>query len=214
MNFEKTMLPTLMIAIAGPSGSGKTQLAHNLIDQMRAEGLDAVSLLHEDAYYRSQSHISFEERLKTNYDHPDAFDYPLLIEHLTELSDGKSISCPVYNYEQHTRSSETIEVSANPIVILEGILVLANPQLRNLFDMKFFVDTPLDICLSRRIRRDVAERGRSIDSVVEQYLQTVRPMYYQYVEPSKQFADILVPHGGYNWRAIELIKSQLLQKLR
>lgn len=205
------MKPTI-ITIAGPSASGKTLFAQTIHDELLEElGEGGISIIYEDAYYRDQSHLSMEERVETNYDHPDAFEHDLLTEHLEKLTNNEAIQSPVYCYKTHTRTTETKTFIPTKIILVEGILLLSNKKLREQFDIKVYMDTPLDICLIRRIKRDIVERQRSVESVTNQYLETVRPMYHQYIEPSKAWADIVVTRGGKNRMAIEVIKAKIRQ---
>ena len=166
-------------------------------------------MLEHDSYYKDQSHLTFEERLKTNYDHPFAFDTDLLIEHLEKLLNYETIEKPVYDYVAHTRSTETIIQEPKEVIILEGILILEDKRLRDLMDIKIYVDTDDDIRIIRRIKRDMVERGRTLDSVIEQYLGVVKPMYHQFIEPTKRYADVIVPEGGENHVAIDLINTKV-----
>jgi len=196
----------IIIGISGASASGKSLLANTIIDEV---GSKQVVIIPEDAYYRDRTDLSFDERCKINYDHPDAFEHDLLIEHLHQLQQGSPIDIPVYDYAQHLRSRDTRHIGKNTIIVLEGILLLADEKLRKLMDIKIFMDTPLDICLIRRLQRDVIQRGRSVESVLQQYEATVRPMYQQFIEPSKKYADIIIPRGGENRIAIEVIKAKM-----
>ena len=196
----------ILIGIAGASGSGKTLVAHTLYKQL---GTEKVVNLQEDSYYKDLAHLPFEERVKFNFDHPDAFDHELLRKHISLLLKGKTIEHPVYDFTTHTRKKETRKVGPHQIVILEGILILAIPELRELMDIKIYIDTPADICFIRRLQRDIDERSRSVESVIRQYQETVRPMYMQFVEPSKRYADIIIPHGGKNVIAIDIIRSKI-----
>lgn len=200
-------MDTILIGIAGGTGSGKTTLANELINSF---GQDEVSILRHDNYYKRHDGMCYEERSKLNYDHPDAFDTELLCEHIRELKAGRSIQMPVYDYSVHNRSEETIEVRPAPVIVLEGILIFAETSLCELMDIKVFVDTDADVRILRRIVRDVKERGRSLDSVISQYLTTVKPMHEQFVEPSKRRADIIIPEGGENLVALEM----LIQRVR
>ena len=200
----------LVIGIAGGSGSGKTTLAKNICDHFA----DRISLLRHDDYYKCQDHLSMEERVKTNYDHPYAFDTDLLIYHIDELKAGRNIFSPTYDYSCHTRSGDVREVKANKVVLLEGILILENPALRDRLDMKIYVDTDADERILRRLLRDVKERGRSLDSVISQYLDTVKPMHEAFVEPSKRYADIIVPVGGENTVALGMIIDRVEKHLK
>jgi len=203
---------TTVIAIAGASASGKSLFAETIYDELLPElGSDGISIIKEDAYYRDQSDLTMDERVNTNYDHPKAFEHELLSTQLTSLIAQQPVDCPVYCYKTHTRTTETIKVSPTKIILVEGILLLSNPDLRNCFDIKVYMDTPLDICLIRRIERDTRERERSLSSITNQYLTTVRPMYHQFVEPSKTWADIIVTRGGKNRMAIEVLKAKIRQ---
>ena len=194
-------MDVMVIGIAGGTGSGKTTLTNRLKEHFG----DDVSVIYHDNYYKRHDEMPYEERCLLNYDHPDAFDTDLMIEHLLALKAGKAIHCPVYDYTIHNRSAETIEVSPAKVIIVEGILIFQNCELRSLMDIKIFVDTDADVRILRRIMRDVKKRGRSLDSVVEQYLTTVKPMHEQFVEPSKRAADIIVLEGGRNLVALDMI---------
>ncbi len=196
----------LVIGIAGGSGSGKTSVTNSIYDVFKEH---SVVVIEQDYYYKDQSHLEFEERLKTNYDHPLAFDTDLLIHHVETLIDQKLVEKPVYNYSLHTRSEETIIIEPKDVIILEGILVLEDARLRELMDIKLFVDTDADLRIIRRIMRDINERGRTIDSVIEQYLSVVRPMHNQFIEPTKRYADIIIPEGGHNEVAIDLMVTKI-----
>lgn len=199
-----------IIGIAGASGAGKSKLANQLHDRMRESFTHRdVTILNEDCYYRRRDDLSFAEREQINYDHPDAIEHELLVEHLNQLRQGNSVPVPQYDYSQHNRSDETVQLESSTVLILEGILILHRPELRELLDLRIFVDVPLDICLSRRLRRDLEERGRSLDSVLCQYHSTVRPMFFEYIDPSKEFADIIVPRGGENQNALVVLQNHL-----
>jgi uridine kinase len=201
----------IIIGIAGASGSGKSLLANTIVDEL---GSDRVVVISEDAYYKDLSHMPMEERNKVNYDHPDAFDHKLLAQHLADLKEAKSIDVPIYDYTTHNRTTKTRHISSkNHIVVLEGILLFSDPALRDLMDIGIYVDTALDTSFIRRLRRDVIERGRNMESVIEQYETTVRPMFVQFIEPSKRYADIIVPHGGRNRIAIEVIQAKMKELL-
>jgi len=203
--------PTI-IAIAGASASGKTLFAQTIYEELLPElGHDAISIIKEDAYYRAQDHLPMAVREKANYDHPDAFEHTLLSEHLTQLIENKTVECPVYCYKTHTRTEQTNQLKPTAIILVEGILLFSNPELRECFDIKVYMDTPLDICLLRRIQRDTVERERSMESITNQYLETVRPMYYQHIEPEKSWADLIVTRGGKNRMAIEVLKAKMRQ---
>lgn len=204
-------MDTILIGIAGGTGSGKTTLANKLIDCF---GDDEVSLLRHDNYYKRHDEMPFEERTKLNYDHPDAFDTELLCRHIRMLKEGKSVEEPIYDYTVHNRSDKTITVHPAPVIILEGILIFADPELCDLMDIKVFVDTDADVRILRRISRDVKERGRSLDSVINQYLTTVKPMHEQFVEPSKRKADIIIPQGGENQVALDMLIQRIRHQLR
>ena len=206
--------PTI-IAITGASASGKTLFAQTIYQELKEElGESSITIIKEDAYYHAQDHLSMTDREQNNYDHPDAFEHSLLANHLKQLQDGQAVESPVYCYKTHTRAKETKTVSPSNIVLVEGILLLSNEALRDTFDIKVYMDTPLDICLIRRIKRDTIERERSIESITNQYLTSVRPMYYQHIEPSKAFADIVVTRGGKNRMAIEVIKAKIRQLIK
>ena len=204
------MNSVLVIGIAGGSGSGKTTLAKNIVNHFS----DRISVLRHDDYYKSQDNIPMEERVKTNYDHPHAFDTDLLIYHIDELRAGRDISSPTYDYTRHTRSGVVRQVKANKVVMIEGILILENSALRERLDMKIYVDTDADVRILRRLLRDVKERGRSLDSVIGQYLETVKPMHEAFVEPSKRYADIIVPVGGENAVACQMIIDRIEKHLK
>ncbi len=195
-----------IIGIAGGSGSGKTTIAESVV---AAVGADKVSLIQHDAYYRDLPHLAIEERAKVNYDHPDSLETELLIHHIEELRAGTEIRRPVYDFSSHLRTAETVLVKPDPVVVIEGILVLSEPDLRNVMDLRIYVDADSDQRLMRRMRRDIIERERTLDSVMAQYEQTVRPMHLQFVEPSKRYADIIVPNGGYNAGAVGTIISMI-----
>ncbi len=195
----------LVIGIAGGSGSGKTTLMKNLTKGFG----DQITVLSHDNYYRAHDDLPFEQRSKLNYDHPDSFETDLMIEHLKELKAGRPIECPVYDYTIHNRTEETVTIVPKSVIIVEGILIFENKALCDLMDIKVFVDTDADVRLIRRIKRDVAKRGRSLESVLTQYLTTVKPMHEQFVEPSKKNADLVVLEGGKNLVALEMIMSQI-----
>ena len=202
-------MESLIIGVAGGSGSGKSTLTRLLKEKFGA----AVTLMNHDDYYKAQDDVPFEERCKRNYDHPDAFDTDLLIAHLKALKAGRPIECPVYDYSQHNRSKETRVVDPAPVILVDGILILENKELRDLFDIKIFVDTDADVRVLRRIVRDTKERGRSLDSVINQYLNTVKPMHEAFVEPSKKYADIIVPAGGRNPVVLKMIENRLTEHI-
>lgn len=201
---------TIIIGISGASASGKSLLANTIVKEL---GSDQVVVISEDSYYKDRSDMSFEERAKINYDHPNAFDHELLCQHLIDLQAGKTVQVPIYNHSQHTREKQTRTIGKHTIVVLEGILLFVDPKLRELMDILIFMETALDICLIRRLKRDVKERGRSLDCVLQQYEETVRPMFLQFIEPSKRYADIIVPRGGNNRIAIDMIKAKMRELL-
>jgi len=201
---------TIIIGISGASASGKSLLANTIVNEL---GSDQVVIISEDAYYKDHSNIPFEERAKVNYDHPDAFDHQLLHNQLLDLQRGKSIEVPIYNHSLHIREKETRTIGKHTIIVLEGILLFVERQLRELMDIRIFMETSLDICLIRRLKRDIKERGRSLDSVLKQYEETVRPMYLQFIDPSKRYADVIVPRGGNNRIAIDMIKAKMRELL-
>ena len=207
-------MPTIqsIIGIAGASGAGKSLLARELHrrTQICANSVN-IAILNEDCYYRCRNDLSFEEREKINYDHPDAIEHELLIDHLTRLKAGETVNVPQYDYALHNRHQKMTPLQPATILILEGILILHRPEIRDLLDLKIFVDVPMDICLARRLQRDITVRGRSLDSVLAQYHHTVRPMFFQFIEPSKNHADIIVPRGGENETALAVLQSHLNQ---
>jgi uridine kinase len=203
-------MSTFIIGIAGGSGSGKTTLANNIARHFG----DKISLLRHDDYYKAQSDVPESERAKMNYDHPNAFDTALLISHLDALKQGKAINSPIYDYTVHDRSHEHRRVESREVVVLEGILIFENPEILKRLDMKVFVDTDADVRIIRRIRRDVKKRGRSLDSVIDQYLSTVKPMHEAFVEPSKKHADIIIPEGGKNPVAYGMITDKIEKHLK
>ena len=198
---------TIIVGIAGASASGKSLLAETLVEELQSEHLCVIS---EDSYYKDQSHMKMEERIRTNYDHPESMDHDLMLEHLLQLKQGEGVNVPLYDYTEHNRKQEARRIEPARVVIIEGMLLFTNPKVREAFDLRFFMDTPLDICLIRRLKRDILSRGRDVDSVIKQYLETVRPMYLQFIEPSRQHADLIIPHDGKNRIAIDLIKTKVL----
>ncbi|MFY4774833.1 uridine kinase [Metabacillus sp. RGM 3146] len=196
----------VVIGVAGGSGSGKTSVTKAIYEHFKGH---SILMIEQDYYYKDQSHLPFEERLNTNYDHPLAFDNELLIDHLKQLLQYQGIDKPVYNYQIHTRAEEVISVEPKDVIILEGILILEDERLRDLMDIKLFVDTDADLRIIRRLLRDIKERGRSIDSVIEQYVSVVRPMHNQFIEPTKRYADIIIPEGGQNHVAIDIMVTKI-----
>ena len=199
----------LVIGIAGGTGSGKTTLMKNLIDRFG----DVVTVLSHDNYYKRHDELTFEERCALNYDEPSALDTSLLVYQLDQLIHGQEIDCPVYDFVQHNRSNETIHIVPKQVIIVEGIMIFADEELRKLLDIKIFIDADADIRICRRIKRDVTKRGRSLESVINQYQQTVKPMHEKYVEPSKKFADVVVPEGGKNKVALAMIEGHIQRHL-
>ena len=198
-------MSTILIGIAGGTGSGKTTLTRHLKEHFG----NSVTVIGHDSYYKRQEGKTYEEQARVNYDHPSAFDTELLIQHLKELKAGRAIQCPVYSYVEHNRTDETVTVQPNKVIIVEGILIFQNPALREMFDIKIFVETDADVRILRRALRDVEERGRTLQSVVTQYLTTVKPMHERYVEPSRKYADIVVLEGGHNLVALEMIMQRI-----
>ncbi|MGD6818196.1 uridine kinase [Metabacillus sp. 113a] len=196
----------VVIGVAGGSGSGKTSVTKAIYEHFKGH---SIMMLEQDYYYKDQSHLPYEERLNTNYDHPLAFDNDLLIDHLKKLLHYEGINKPVYDYTIHTRSEEVLRIEPKDVIILEGILILEDERLRDLMDIKMYVDTDADIRIIRRILRDIKERGRSIDSVIEQYVSVVRPMHNQFIEPTKRYADIIIPEGGQNHVAVDLMVTKI-----
>lgn len=198
--------PPFIIGIAGASGSGKTTLSERILTEI---GSAYIATLPHDSYYRNQDEKPLEERLKVNYDHPESLETELLIEHIRQLKAGKPVEMPLYDFVHHTRASQTRLVEPKRLILVEGILIFVEKKLRNLFDMKLFVDTDQDICFIRRLTRDLVERGRTMESVVSQYLETVRPSYLEFVEPTKRYADVIIPEGGLNQVASEMVIARL-----
>ncbi len=205
------MKKNIIIGIAGGTGSGKTTLAERIIEELNEPN---VFIIKQDAYYKSYSALSFDERKNINFDHPDAFDTPLLMKHLNNLKNDFPIDMPQYDFANHLRKKETILISPHKVIMLEGILVFENNELRNFLDIKIFVDTDSDVRILRRIKRDIQDRGRTFESVYNQYMNTVRPMHLEFVEPSKKYADVIVPEGGMNIIAIDMIVSKIKQILQ
>ncbi|MBQ8072703.1 MAG: uridine kinase [Clostridia bacterium] len=195
----------MVIGIAGGTGSGKTTITNRLVERFGGN----VSVVHHDNYYKEHHHMPFEERCLLNYDHPDAFDTDRMIEDLKRLKAGESIDCPIYDYSIHDRIDQTVRIEPTRVIIVEGILIYADPRLCREMDIKIFVDTDADVRILRRIQRDVQDRGRSLDSVINQYLTTVKPMHEQFVEPSKRQADVIIPEGGENQVALEMVVQRV-----
>jgi uridine kinase len=198
---------SLVIGICGGTGSGKTTITERIIRELSEE---SVVVLQQDHYYRDLPHLPLDERARQNFDHPDSMDTPLLATHVGALREGRAIERPVYDFTQHRRVERTVRLEPRPALIVEGILIFENAALRGLMDVKIFVDTDADLRVLRRLERDIRERGRTVESVIQQYLATVRPMHLEFVEPSKRYADVIIPEGGYNEAGIDL----LVQKIR
>lgn len=196
----------IVIGVAGGTGSGKTTVANRILQRVGAEHIACIP---HDAYYRDHSHLPARLRDQVNYDHPDSLETELLTEHLKELRAGHSVEIPIYDFTTHTRTPQTHRVEPAPVILVEGILVFVEPALRDLFDVKLYVDTDADVRFIRRLQRDVEQRGRSVESVCEQYLSTVRPMHLEFVEPSKRYADVIIPEGGFNEVAIEMVAARI-----
>ena len=201
---------SLIIGISGGTGSGKTTVANRILESVKAS---EVVFIQQDSYYRNLKDLPLDYRHIANFDHPDALDNDLLVNHIRKLRAGESVELPIYDFRTHTRANETRSVEPRPIVIVEGILIFADPRLLEQMDIKVFVDTPDDIRFIRRLRRDIDERGRTLDSVIEQYVGTVRPMHIQFVEPSKRYADVIIPEGGHNLVSIDLISGKIRERL-
>ncbi|MFQ6101225.1 MAG: uridine kinase [Anaerolineae bacterium] len=196
----------IVIGVAGGTGSGKTTVAHEIL---RRVGAEHITYIPHDAYYRDLSHLPPHQRTQVNFDHPDSLETNLLVEHLKELRAGRAVEIPIYDFTSHTRTQQTRRVEPAPVILVEGILVFSEPELRELFDVKLYVDTDADVRFIRRLHRDIEERGRSAESVCEQYLSTVRPMHLEFVEPSKRYADVIIPEGGFNEVAIEMVAARV-----
>jgi uridine kinase len=201
---------SIIIGISGASASGKSLLSNTIVNEL---GSDRVVVISEDSYYKDHSAIPFEERVDINYDHPNSLDHALLHQHLQQLQAGETVNIPIYNHATHTREKETRAIGRHAIIVLEGILLFVEKELRELMDIRIFMETALDICLMRRLKRDLKERNRSLDAVLKQYEETVRPMYLQFIEPSKRYADLIVPRGGGNRIAIDMIKAKMRELL-
>jgi uridine kinase len=197
---------SIVIAVAGGTGSGKTTVANEILQRVGAEH---IAYIPHDAYYRDLSHLPPRERDQVNFDHPDSLESGLLVEHLKELRAGRAVEIPEYDFTTHTRTQRTRRVEPAPVILVEGILVFVEPELRQLFDVKLYVDTDADVRFIRRLQRDIEERGRSVESVCEQYLSTVRPMHMEFVEPSKRHANVIIPEGGFNEVAIEMVAARV-----
>ncbi len=200
----------MIIGICGGTGSGKTTLAKRIIESV---GREHVILIEQDSYYKDLADMPLDERRQANFDHPDSIDGDLLAEHLAALKAGKDVEIPVYDFKSHTRSSDVVRLSPKPVVVVEGILIFAEPKIAELLDVKVFVDTPDDIRFIRRLQRDIRDRGRTAESVIAQYYATVRPMHFEFVEPSKRNADIIIPEGAHNDIGIQFISSKIREEV-
>ena len=198
--------PPIIIGIAGGTGSGKTTVANIIQEKV---GSQSIAFLPHDAYYRDLAHLPFPQRQLVNFDHPNSLETELLVQHLQQIKAHQAIEMPVYDFKTHTRSTQTIHIDPQPVILVEGILIFAEPALRVLFDIKIFVDTDADIRFIRRLERDISERGRSSATVIQQYLTTVRPMHLEFVEPSKRYADLIIPEGGLNTVAIDIVVARI-----
>lgn len=205
MLYNASVQPVL-IGVAGGSGSGKTTVSQAILERV---GRDRIAYVQHDAYYRDRSHLPFEERVRINYDHPDSLETDLLVAHLGELRAGRAVDLPIYDFARHVRKAETRRLEPRAIILVEGILIFVDRALRETFDIKIFVDTDADLRFIRRLQRDIAERGRSMESVIHQFLETVRPMHLEFVEPSKRYADLIIPEGGFNTIAIDMIVARI-----
>ena len=201
----------ILIGIAGGSGSGKTLVARTIVSDL---GSDRVVIIDQDSYYKNLEDVPFRDREARNFDHPEAFDNELLLRHVRELLAGRAVAQPIYDYAQHRRLAETRRVGDHLVFVLEGILIFVDPALRDLMDIKLFIDADPDVRFIRRLRRDLVERGRSVDSIIRQYEESVRPMHQQFVEPCKRYADVIIPEGGHNAVAIDLVKTKIRELLR
>jgi len=200
------MKKSLLIGVAGGTGSGKTSMAKNIVGELDPR---QVVIIEQDSYYYDLANIPLDARHHHNFDHPDAYDFTLLKQHMRDLLNGKPIKVPIYDYATHTRSAESRVVSGHKIIVLEGIMVLYDGELRDLMDIRIYIETDPDIRFIRRLKRDIKQRGRSVESVIKQYLETVRPMHEQFIAPTKQYADIIIPEGGHNLVAVDLMKTKI-----
>ncbi|MFZ0490402.1 MAG: uridine kinase [Salegentibacter sp.] len=200
----------LIIGIAGGTGSGKTTVVNQIIDELKNEEVDVIS---QDSYYQDTSHLTYEQRVKINFDHPKSIDFDLLVHHLKELKAGNNIQQPVYSFTEHNRTGETIEVHPRKVVIVEGILILTHPEVREMFDIKIYVHADSDERLIRRLKRDIADRGRDLDEVLWRYQTTLKPMHQQFIEPTKEFADIIIPTNRYNTVAVDIVQTIIKDRL-
>lgn len=208
--YMSTRMTPLVIGIAGGSGSGKTTVAHAILERVGAE---RIAFFPHDAYYRDLTNLPISQRVEVNFDHPDSLETKLLVQHILQQKAGYPVDFPVYDFKTHSRTAKTIWIHPQPIIIVEGILIFAEPELRELFDVKIFVDTDPDIRFIRRLKRDISERGRTVASVIEQYQKTVRPMHLEFVEPSKRYADVIIPEGGFNTVALDMVVARIEELL-
>ena len=199
-----------MIAIAGGSGSGKTTVAQEILNRV---GPDRIAYLPHDAYYKDLSGLPPVQKAEVNFDHPNSLETELLIKHVIQLRGGNPVELPVYDFSTHSRTEKTVLISPHRVIVVEGILILAEPELRQLFDLKLFVDTDSDLRFIRRLQRDISERGRTPESVIKQYMKTVRPMHLEFVEPSKRYADVIIPEGGFNTAALDMVSARIVEML-
>ena len=204
---------TITVGIAGGTGSGKTSVTKSILEELKKTGINSI-LLEQDSYYKRNDHLTYEERVSLNYDHPDSIDFDLLKEHILTLKEGKSIEKPIYDFQVHNRKNETEHIEAANLIIVEGILILAIPKIRELFDARIFVDTDDDVRIIRRIKRDMSERGRSLDSIIAQYLGAVKPMYHEFIEPTKRYADLIIPEGISNLVGLDIINTKIASILK
>ena len=200
----------LIIGIAGGTGSGKTTVVNQIIEELKNEQVDVIS---QDSYYQDTSHLNFEERKKINFDHPKSIDFDLLVAHLQDLKTGKNIQQPVYSFKEHNRTKDTVEIHPRKVVIVEGILILTHPDIREMFDIKIYVHADSDERLIRRLKRDISERGRDLEEVLWRYQTTLKPMHQQFIEPTKEFADIIIPTNRYNTVAVDIVQTIIKQRL-
>ena len=200
----------LIIGITGGTGSGKTTVVNSIIEELKNEEVDLIS---QDSYYQDTRHLSFEDRKKINFDHPKSIDFDLLVSHLKKLKAGKNIQQPVYSFKEHNRTKETIEIEPRKVIIVEGILIFTHPDIRKMFDIKIYVHADSDERLIRRLKRDIAERGRDLEEVLNRYQNTLKPMHQQFIEPTKEFADIIIPTNRFNTVAVDIVQSIIRQRL-
>ncbi|WP_324719623.1 uridine kinase [Salinimicrobium sp. HB62] len=200
----------LIIGIAGGTGSGKTTVVNQIIEELKNEEVDVIS---QDSYYQDTSHLTYEQRTKINFDHPKSIDFDLLVSHLKDLKAGKNIQQPVYSFKEHNRTGETVTIEPRKVIIVEGILILTHPDIREMFDIKIYVHADSDERLIRRLKRDIAERGRDLEEVLNRYQTTLKPMHQQFIEPTKEFADIIIPTNRYNTVAVDIVQTIIRQRL-